>query len=274
MSQGGQTMRRVQRSYPLFPAPLHRRGLAEMLFHRGRDDARLGGLGNVAVAACLSRLELIRRQRMRRERDDRNVRGRGIRLEPPRRFPAVDDGNGDVHENEAGMSRLGGVDASLSVARLDHVKTCVAQDGRVNDEVVLVVLDEKYGLLRGGHRSAGTSNVRPGDLMEELGQNYGATSWKATSFSRSSAHFNPHESSKRISGLPFASKSSMRPRSRAMRSISLIGPETQRGYRAEMRSIRHKAPYSCSRRCSMTSNCSMPTAPTIGVGLVVSVPDV
>src|SRR5258708_5134090 len=71
--------------------------------------ARLAGLGQMPVAAHFHRLLAIRRQRVRGQCDDGNVlRGRVV-LENLRGLPAIDDRNGDIHQDEVRLlcPRLG-----------------------------------------------------------------------------------------------------------------------------------------------------------------------
>src|SRR5256885_418912 len=83
--------------------------LAEEALDLGDDGAWLARLGQIAVASHLHRLLPIRREGVRRQRDDRDVARHGIVLEHLRRFPAVDDRDGDVHEDQVGLlgARLG-----------------------------------------------------------------------------------------------------------------------------------------------------------------------
>ena len=90
---------------------------------------------------------------MRGERDDWNIRRLRIRFEATSRFPAVDERNRDVHQNESWMSRLRGVDARLSIPCLDDFEARMPEDRGVNHEIVLVVFNEEHGLILSGHET-------------------------------------------------------------------------------------------------------------------------
>src|SRR5450759_4729828 len=77
--------------------------LSEEPLHLRDHSSRLAGLGQVAVAAHLHRLLTIGCEGVCRQRDDGNpLRGR-IVFQNLRRFPAVDDRNGDVHQDQVGL---------------------------------------------------------------------------------------------------------------------------------------------------------------------------
>ena len=80
------------------------------------------------------------------ERDDRDVTRDRIVLEDLRGLPAVDDRDGDVHQDQVGLLGVRLRDPLLPVERLDHGVAEVPQDGGIDDAVVLVVLDEQDGL--------------------------------------------------------------------------------------------------------------------------------
>src|SRR5947209_3863665 len=63
------------------------RGFAQPLTDGSEHDTRLGGLGDVAVASGFDRLLLVTRERVRRQRDDRDVFRRRIGLEAAGGFP-------------------------------------------------------------------------------------------------------------------------------------------------------------------------------------------
>src|SRR5215204_2861847 len=121
-------------------------GAPEEALYLGHDRARLARLRQVAVAPHLHRLLPVARQRVRRQRDDRDlVRGRVV-LEHLRRLPAVDDRDGDVHQDQVGLLRARLRDPLLTVQGLRHPVAEVTQDGGINDAVILVVLDEQDSL--------------------------------------------------------------------------------------------------------------------------------
>src|SRR5687767_5559240 len=73
--------------------------------------ARLARLREVSIASDLHRLLAVGRERVRGQRDDRDVARLGVVLEHLRRFPSVDDRDGDVHQDEVGLLRAGLRDA-------------------------------------------------------------------------------------------------------------------------------------------------------------------
>jgi hypothetical protein len=60
-----------------------------------------------------------------------------------RGLPAVHLGDGDVHQDEVGHLFAGAADTLLAVAGLDDAVADVFEDGAIDDEVVLVVLDQQ-----------------------------------------------------------------------------------------------------------------------------------
>src|SRR4029434_3252639 len=83
----------------------------------GHYCSRLAWLREVPVATDFHRLLAIGRQRVSCERDDWNVIGRRVMLEDLCRFPSVDDGNRDIHEDEIRSLRSGLADALFAVER-------------------------------------------------------------------------------------------------------------------------------------------------------------
>lgn len=68
-----------------------------------------------------------RRHRVRRQRDDRNVLGRGVLLEPPRRLPAVEVGQAQVHQHEVRELALSHGDALLTIRHDQHLEAFSTQ---------------------------------------------------------------------------------------------------------------------------------------------------
>src|SRR5688572_5938878 len=130
----------------------------EELLHFCDHGARFARLREIPVASNLHGLFPIRRQRVRSERDDRNVPRAGIVLENLRRFPTVDDRDRDIHQDQVGPlgTRLG--NTLFAVQRLRHGVAEMPQDRGIDDAVVFIVLDKQDGLsfrahsipLRGG----------------------------------------------------------------------------------------------------------------------------
>src|ERR1700694_1341508 len=74
--------------------------LAEEPLHLRDDCPRLARLGEVAVAADLHRLLAIGCKSVRGQRDNGNPLCRRIVLQHLRRLPAIDDRDGDVHQDQ------------------------------------------------------------------------------------------------------------------------------------------------------------------------------
>src|SRR5688572_16022566 len=136
--------------------------LPEELLHLAHHGFRLAGLGEVAVAAHLHRLLTVRRERVRGERDDRDMLGVGVALEYLGRLPAIDDRDGDIHQDQVGLFGACLGDAFLAIERLHDPIPEVLQDGGINDAVVFVVLNEKHRLGVVGHASPQTEIDRSG----------------------------------------------------------------------------------------------------------------
>src|ERR1700738_4583157 len=117
-----------------------------------RDDgAGLARFGEISIASDLHRLLAIGGQRVRRERDDWNVACCRIVLQHLCGFPSVDDRNGYIHQDQIRLFGACFRNAFFTVQRLTHLITEMAQDGGIDDAVVLVVLDEKNGLSVASH---------------------------------------------------------------------------------------------------------------------------
>src|SRR6476660_966741 len=117
--------------------------LAEEALHFGDDGPRLAGLGQIAVAPHFHRLLAIGCEGVRGERDDRDVARHRIVLQHLGRLPSVDDRDGDVHQDQVGLFGARLRDALLAVQRFADFVAEVAQDGGIDDAVVLVVFDEQ-----------------------------------------------------------------------------------------------------------------------------------
>ena len=72
-------------------------------------------------------------------------------LQHLRGLPAVDDGNGDVHQDQIGLFGARLRDAFLAIQRLRHCVAEVSQDRGIDDAVVFVVLDEQDSFSVRGH---------------------------------------------------------------------------------------------------------------------------
>src|SRR5881409_650745 len=102
--------------------------LPEEALHLGDHGPWLAGLREVPVTSDFHRLLAVRRQRVRGERNDRNLARLGIVLQDLRRLPPVNDGNRDVHEYEVGLLRPCLRDSLLAVQRLGHRVAEMPQD--------------------------------------------------------------------------------------------------------------------------------------------------
>ncbi len=72
-----------------------------------------------------------------------NGRGRGVGLDPARRFPAVDDRQAHVHEDDIGRGRGGQIDALLAIDGDDDFVAPPREAAREHVAVHFVVFDEE-----------------------------------------------------------------------------------------------------------------------------------
>src|SRR5476651_899898 len=110
----------------MLPAPT---GILRRPRRRGEDVpdfrhqiVRQTGFGDQRVAPGLLRRVRDARERMARERDDGNRRRARIRLETPRRFPTVHDGQRQVHQDDVWRRILGALERLEAVPRFDDVE--------------------------------------------------------------------------------------------------------------------------------------------------------
>src|SRR5690349_22077563 len=138
--------------------------LPEESLYLGDYSARLARLRQISIASDLHRLLTVRRESVSRERDDRNLSCFRIVLQHLRRFPSIDDGNRDVHQDEVWLLRPRLCYSLLAIQRLGHRVAEMAQDRGIDDAVVFVVFDQQYRLAVRGHESPHTP--APASAME------------------------------------------------------------------------------------------------------------
>src|SRR3954454_6228942 len=168
--------------------------LPEESLHLGDHGARLARLREIPVASHLHRLLTIRRERVGGEGDDRDLSRLRIVLQHLRRFPSVDDGNRDVHQNEVRLFRPRLRNPLLAIQRLGYRVAEMPQDGGIDDAVVFVVFNQQYRLAVRGHESPHTSALAGAMEWERSGvvwlgtKGSAAKRWNLTACSQVSYH--------------------------------------------------------------------------------------
>src|SRR5688572_8322101 len=150
----------------------------EELLDFGDNRARLARFRQIAVASDFHGLLAIRRERVRRQSDDRNVPRAGIVLQHLSRFPPIDDGNRDVHQDQIRLLRARLGDPFFAVQRLGDRIAEVPQNRGVHDAVVFIVFHQQYRLSIRAH--SGPLQGRE-VLIRRVGGAYHTTaaSWRA-----------------------------------------------------------------------------------------------
>src|SRR5918997_6517552 len=100
----------------------------DMPSHFGDHLAGLDRLRKVAIAAGGDRLRPVFRERMRRQRDYRNLSRLLVCLDLTCRFPAIESGQSDVHKDQVRMRLAGEGNTLYPVVRLQHSIAVVLQD--------------------------------------------------------------------------------------------------------------------------------------------------
>src|SRR5271156_2562312 len=161
--------------WPRSPFPAFPRG--EHPLDLGEQAVEFYGFGLEIVAAGGDRLLAVARHRVRGQRDDRDVAGRGVGLQAPRRLPAVDLQQVQIHQDQVGkLGRRhrdpgGPVRGAEDLVVAEHIEP---QGQHV--EVILVVFDvEKLAHIRPRtHRPARpltSSNSAPTRAISSAGAN-------------------------------------------------------------------------------------------------------
>src|SRR6516165_12491259 len=97
------------------------------------------------VAPRRDRLFALTGERMRGQRDDRDVAGLRIALEPPCGFPAVDDGHFEVHQNDIRTLADRQCTALLAIFGRHHLEIAKQLEPHLeHEDVVVVVFDVKH----------------------------------------------------------------------------------------------------------------------------------
>src|SRR5712691_6307242 len=103
------------------------------------------------VAACGYGLFALTSQRMCGESDDRDIAGLRIASEPPRRFPPVDDGHLEIHQNDIWPLGSRHLAALLPVFRRQNLEIAEQLEAHLEHiDVVVVVFDVEHS----GHDAA------------------------------------------------------------------------------------------------------------------------
>src|SRR5262249_53511423 len=112
----------------------------------GRDQPiELDRLGVELVAPRRERLFALAGERMRGQRDDGDVAGLRIALEPSRGFPAIDDRHFEVHQDYIRALTNRHRAALLAVLRRQHLETAKYLEPHLEHKhIVVVVFDVKY----------------------------------------------------------------------------------------------------------------------------------
>ena len=101
---------------------------------------------------------------MRRQGDDRHEARPRVRLELPRRLPAVQHGQAHVHQDQIGRFRLGQLHAALAVHRQHDLVAFALQPAREHVAVHLVVFDQEnlgHGVVKSIRHDAGAFSRTP-----------------------------------------------------------------------------------------------------------------
>lgn len=85
----------------------------------------------------------LRRKRVRRQREHRDVRRLGIHFEQPGRFDAIHVRQPWIHEHQVGLRDASKLKARLAAADFMEVEAVGAEHRAVDDAIVLVVVDDE-----------------------------------------------------------------------------------------------------------------------------------
>ena len=103
--------------------PFHRQVRPDL----GQELARGKGFRDVRVAARLERLDVVAAQRVRGDHDDRDVPERGIGLDSPGRFVAVEARKLNIHKDQV-RPLFRRRDTALAIFRLDELVAHARQE--------------------------------------------------------------------------------------------------------------------------------------------------
>src|SRR5438093_3191101 len=113
--------------------------------HRRDQPIEFDRRGVELVTPSGNRLFALARQRVRGQNDDRDVTGLRIALEPPRGFPAVDDGHFEVHQDDVRLLGSRHLAPFLAVLRRQNLEIAEQLEPHLEHiDVVVVVFDVKH----------------------------------------------------------------------------------------------------------------------------------
>src|SRR5262249_20308906 len=118
-------------------------------------------LGVELIAPCRERLFAFTGERVRGEGDDGDLAGLGIALEPSCRFPAVDHGHFEVHQDDIGALAERHCAALLAILRRQHLEIAEKLEPHLEHEDVVVVV---FHVKHFGHDAASISLLTGGLL--------------------------------------------------------------------------------------------------------------
>src|SRR5215471_7988624 len=118
-------------------------------------------LGVELVAPRRERLFALAGERVRGQRDDRDVTSLRIALEPPRGLPAVHDGHFEVHQDDIGALANRHCAALLAILRRQHLEIAEQLEPHLEHEDVVVVV---FHVKHFGHDAASISWLTGGLL--------------------------------------------------------------------------------------------------------------
>jgi len=110
---------------------------------RGEQAVPLHGLRQRRGAPRGQRAIEVLAAGVRGERDDRNAGQRGHALDAPRRLPAVQPRQRQIHEDDVGRFARRLLDAVLAVLRLEHATVLVFERRSRERAIDLVVIDDE-----------------------------------------------------------------------------------------------------------------------------------
>src|SRR4029077_16974626 len=115
---------------------------------------RQAWLGDEGIASGIERALAVAGQGVAGQRNDGDVAGTGIVLEAPGRFPAVEAGQREIHDDDVGTQLEGLVEGLVAILGLLHPQPRVREELDVDVPVVGIVVDEQDQQGVGRHRQS------------------------------------------------------------------------------------------------------------------------